>query len=128
MPRQLSRRNFLETSSAATALAAGSYFVSESPAQESKSANSRVSAVIMRANGRGGQLAQSFLAQTNTEIGYIADVDERVVKRLNKTIGERQERKPEGVDDFRRALDDKNIDVLFCAAPYHWHAPATILG
>ena len=34
----------------------------------------------------------------------------------------------EGVADFRRALDDKNIDVLVVAAPNHWHAPATILG
>lgn len=124
MPRS-TRRTFLQSSAAA--IAAG-YFVSETPAQESKSANSRISAVLMGANGRGGQLAQSFLAQTNTEIGFIADVDERVVDRMKVNIGKLQERKVEGVADFRRALDDKNIDVLFCAAPNHWHAPATILG
>ena len=118
MSQSLDRREFVKSSTAASAaFAAGSYFVSESPAQESKSANSRISAVLMGANGRGGQLTQSFLAQTNTEIGYIADVDERVVDRMKVNIGKLQERKVEGVADFRRALDDKNIDVLFVAAP-----------
>ncbi len=129
MSRPLPRRKFLENSALATTAAITSgYFISEAPAQESKSPSSRISAVLMGANGRGGALAQSFLAQANTEIGYIADVDERVVGRMLKVLGEKQERKAEGVADFRRALDDKNIDVLFCAAPNHWHAPATILG
>jgi predicted dehydrogenase len=32
------------------------------------------------------------------------------------------------VQDFRKILDDSKIDILVCAAPNHWHAPATILG
>jgi predicted dehydrogenase len=129
MPNSLNRRSFLESSSVAgAAFAAGSYFTSEAPAQESRSANSRISAAVMGANGRGGQLTSSFLAQPNTEIGYICDVDERVVARMLKTVSDKQERKAAGAADFRKALDDKNIDVLFCAAPNHWHAPATILG
>src|SRR5437870_6159864 len=43
-------------------------------------------------------------------------------------VSNRQERKPGGASDFRKALDDKEVDVLVCAAPNHWHAPATILG
>ena len=30
--------------------------------------------------------------------------------------------------DFRTILDDKEIDVFVCAAPNHWHAPASILA
>src|SRR5688572_32130056 len=111
MSKSVDRRSFIESSAATgAAFAAGSYFVSEAPAQQSKSANERVSAVLMGANGRGGQLATSFLAQTNTEIGYICDVDERVVGRMITAIGEKQERKAQGAADFRRGLDDKNID------------------
>src|SRR5689334_2049498 len=129
MSRLLARRSFLESTAAAGAgFAAGSYFVSESPAQEKRSANERIAVALMGANGRGGQLAKSFLAQTNTEIGYICDVDERVIGRMTTEVSKNQERKPTGVGDFRKALDDKNIDVLVCAAPNHWHAPATILG
>src|SRR5690606_1901164 len=28
----------------------------------------------------------------------------------------------------RRMLDDKDLDIFICAAPSHWHAPATILA
>jgi predicted dehydrogenase len=129
MSRSLDRRAILKSSAAAgAAFAAGSYFVSDTPAQESRSPNARVAAALMGANGRGGQLAKSYLEQTNTEIGYICDVDERVIGRMTTQISKTQERKPSGVADFRKALDDKNIDVLICAAPNHWHAPATILG
>jgi len=31
-------------------------------------------------------------------------------------------------DDFRKMLDNKEVDVLICAAPDHWHAPATIMA
>src|SRR5205814_1308631 len=30
--------------------------------------------------------------------------------------------------DFRKILDDKNVDALVVATPDHWHAPATILA
>jgi predicted dehydrogenase len=129
MSHSLDRRTFLHSSATgAAAVAAGSYFASESPAQDSKSANDKVVVALMGANGRGGQLATGYLEQPNVEIGYICDVDERVVTRMSEVIGKRQSSKPKGVADFRKALDDKTIDVLVCAAPNHWHAPATILG
>lgn len=129
MPRPIDRRSFLESSAVTgAAWAAGSYFVSQSQAQEVKSANARTVVGIMGCNGRGGALAQAFLGQTNCEIGYICDVDERAVGKVVTIVGDKQERKPQGVADFRRILDDKAVDCLACAAPNHWHAPATILG
>jgi predicted dehydrogenase len=43
-------------------------------------------------------------------------------------VADKQSLKPQGVADFRKALDDKALDILVVAAPNHWHAPATILG
>jgi len=128
MKRRASRRSFLETTAAGAALAAGSYFVSESPAQESKSANEKMVVGMMGVNGRGGALTQGFMGQPNCEVGYICDVDERAITKVVTTVAKKQERKPQGVVDFRRILDDKTVDCLVCAAPNHWHAPATILG
>jgi predicted dehydrogenase len=128
MSGPLDRRSFLESSTAAAAFAAGSYFVSEAPAQESKSPGERIVACIMGVNGRGGALAKAIMEQKNCEIGYIADVDQNVLNRVVKTVSDKQGKKPKGIKDFRQALDDKTVDVLFCAAPNHWHAPATILG
>ena len=38
------------------------------------------------------------------------------------------EKAPPPISDFRRILDDKDVDALVCAAPNHWHAPATIMA
>ncbi|HEY2760439.1 MAG TPA: Gfo/Idh/MocA family oxidoreductase, partial [Pirellulales bacterium] len=128
MSRPLDRRSFLETSAATATLAAGSYFVSEATAQEPKSAGDTIVVALMGVNGRGSELARVFMDQSNCEIGYIVDVDENILNRVVKTVNDKQKIKAKGIGDFRKALDDKSVDVLICAAPNHWHAPATILG
>ena len=128
MKASLDRRSFVATSTAGIAWAAGSYFVSESPAQESKSANEKLSIAVMGVNGRGSALTSGFLAQPNCEIAYIVDVDSRAIDKMMGPVAEKQSLKPQGVADFRKALDDKSLDILVVAAPNHWHAPATILG
>ena len=32
------------------------------------------------------------------------------------------------IGDFRRALDDKDVDAIAIATPDHWHTPMTILA
>jgi predicted dehydrogenase len=39
-----------------------------------------------------------------------------------------QKKRPQTVQDFRRVLDDKSIDVLVVGTPDHWHAIPTILA
>jgi predicted dehydrogenase len=122
------RRQFLQ-SSAATLAAAGPFGVmSEQAVAQSKAASDKLTAVVMGVNGRGGALCSSFLGQPNVEIAYIADVDSNALDRASKSVADRQGKAPQGVVDFRKALDDKSVDILVCAAPNHWHAPATILG
>lgn len=127
MSTSLSRRDLLQ---GAAALTAGAVMVhSSQPAQaQSKAANDKLVVAVMGVNGRGGALTKSFQGQANVEIAYIADVDERARDRVAKGAGDAQARKPEAILDFRQALDDKSVDILVCAAPNHWHAPATILG
>lgn len=123
------RRRFLQsTMSLAAALAGHSYFVNPSQARQPRTSANKVVVAVMGVNGRGGSLATTFLGQPNCEVGYVCDVDARALARVVKAVSDRQERAPQGVVDFRRALDDKGIDALVCAAPNHWHAPATILA
>ena len=35
---------------------------------------------------------------------------------------------PKVISDFRRALDDKNVDAIAIATPDHWHTPMTLLA
>jgi predicted dehydrogenase len=129
MPASADRRSFLKRSAAASAAwAAGSYFVSQSPAQETKSTGATLNVAVMGVNGRGGALATGFIGQPNCRVSHICEVDERAIGKVLNPITERQNHRPQTVTDFRQALDDKSVDILVCAAPNHWHAPATVLG
>jgi len=78
--------------------------------------------------GRGSALAKQFQQQPGTEVAYVCDVDKRKVASAAKGVADIAGRSPKTVTDVRRVLDDKDVDVLVCAAPDHWHAPATILA
>jgi predicted dehydrogenase len=108
-------------------------------------ASDRVVVGVMGVNSRGSVLAQSFAASGEAEVAYICDPDSRAVaqavgavsepRRLEaregqppQTLPPLQEQPPQGVGDFRRILDDRDVDALVIAAPDHWHAPATILA
>jgi predicted dehydrogenase len=125
MSQPLDRRAFLQASAAAGAV----YGVhSAAAAEETKSAADKVAVAVMGVNGRGAALAGGFAVQPGAEVAYVCDADERAVAKAVAQVASRQARKPEGVRDFRNALDDKSVDALVIAAPDHWHGPATILG
>ena len=121
------RRNFLKAGAAISASIAGTRVSAEddpSPASPSE----KIVIGIMGVNGRGKAIARGMMKQSNVEIGYICDVDRRASELTAKLVTKDQGKAPKVVADFREMLDDKNLDVLVCAAPNHWHAPATILG
>src|SRR6185436_9106518 len=78
--------------------------------------------------GRGMDHVRALLGISNAEIAYVCDVDQQRVDKAAKAISDQQNRAPKGVQDFRRMLDDHNVDAIFIATPNHWHAPATILA
>ena len=86
-------------------------------------ANNKIVVAVMGTNGRGMDHIQSYLAQSNVEVGCICDVDSRAIDKGVAAVVKKQEKKPRGVKDFREVLEDKSVDVLSVAAPNHWHAP-----
>ncbi|HLU47997.1 MAG TPA: Gfo/Idh/MocA family oxidoreductase, partial [Planctomycetota bacterium] len=126
--KTVDRRQFI---GAAATLASGLAFaprLRSASSQESASPSERIVVGIMGTNGRGTSLAKSFARANGSEVAYICDVDRRAIDKATRAIVDDQERRPEGVADFRRILDDRSVDALVVAAPNHWHAPATILA
>jgi len=71
---------------------------------------------------------QDFARGANTTVGYLIDVDAMVLNKAAAEISTLQSNPPKLVSDFRRALEDRNVDALIIAAPDHWHTAATILA
>ena len=125
MTDTIDRRSFmLQGSTAALGISTLGRF---SPFRSTSQASDRIAAAVMGVNSRGNELAQAF-ARMGADVRYICDVDSRAVEKTVADVTAMQDRSPEGVTDFRRALDDQSLDVLVIAAPDHWHAPATLLA
>ncbi|QNF31517.1 Gfo/Idh/MocA family oxidoreductase [Adhaeribacter swui] len=91
-------------------------------------ANERIKVASMGVNSRGLAVASNFARQENCEVLYISDVDSRAAEKCIATVEPIQKKRPKAAPDFRKALDDKNLDALIVTAPDHWHAPAAILA
>jgi len=122
----ITRRHFLkQTSAVAAGLGA---LGGAASLQAAKSPNEKVVVAIIGCNGRGMAHIAGYLALPNAEIGYICDVDSRAVEKGIAAVAKKQQRKPQGVKDFRTILDRPDLDAVSIAMPEHWHAPATILA
>ena len=126
-----SRRNFIRKTIAGTAAIS---FGGILPGFSSRSyadiigANDRIRIAVMGVNSRGLQLSNSFARQENCEIIYVSDVDSRAANKCIDSVEKLQNKRPEASPDFRKALEDKQLDAIVIATPDHWHAPAAILA
>src|SRR5438067_12663033 len=113
----MKRRKFLKTASAAgLSLAAAPRF----PAWLSTPGDT-VRVAVMGLNGRGTVLARTFARAAHAEVAYVCDVDSLVLAKGVSAVASAQSKAPKGLGDFRKALEDKDVDALVIAAPDHWH-------
>lgn len=125
MSQGIDRREFLGQTAltgAAVGLALGT------ASQVSAASANRKVVVGVMGMSRGRALAQAFAAHPDVEVKYVCDVDSERAGAAAESVGKRAAKAPQAIGDFRRILDDASVDALICAAPNHWHAPATILA
>jgi predicted dehydrogenase len=123
MHETLNRRQFLDRAAIGVASAAAATHLAHAQDKPSE----RVVIGIMGLS-RGLALASGFVAQPNVEIRYVCDTDSNRAAQGADAVEKAGAPKPKIIGDFRKILEDKEVDALVCAAPNHWHAPATILA
>ena len=78
------------------------------------------------ARGRGQDHYEHLAAIRNVRISHVVDVDERHFKTSLPFVKEKWGGDPKTETDFRRVLDNRDVDAVTIAAPDHWHALMTI--
>ncbi len=126
-----SRRDFIKkTAVASTSISLGGII----PAFNAKSyariigSNEKIKVSVVGVNSRGNALASSFAQQKNCEIAHICDVDSRAIEKCQSTLKSHKNIETKGFNDFRKSLQDKDIDAVVIATPDHWHAPLALLA
>ena len=112
------RRTFIRNSAMAT-VAIGTF---PTILHAGFSANEKVVVGLVGCLGMGFNNLKTFLAQPNVECGALCDVDRNVLEERAAEVEKIQGKKPVLYDDYRKLLENKDIDVVINATPDHWHA------
>ncbi len=125
--RDLSRRQFLGRSAKnAAEVAAGIVALSSTSLLASSSQRVRVGVIGVRTQGRhlAGQLAEL----PDVEVTTLCDVDRNLEAPAIRAVEEVSGKAPRWESDFRRVLDDRDIDAVVIATPDHWHAVMGVMA
>jgi predicted dehydrogenase len=128
MSSQFSRREFVKTS-LATGAAALASSVHVAAAQDAATAAApRPVTIGVMGLSRGLSVATTFGKQAGVKIKYVCDVDQERASTAANAVNSSLMQSAEAIGDFRRILDDKEVDALVAAPPNHRHAPAAIMA
>ena len=117
MIENLTRRALLQSTIAASVLKAGA----QTPAP-----SDRVRIGLIGCGGISVADTNAFLAQPESEIVVVCDVDDAQIKKTLDRLEKQERKRPDAVKDFRRVVDRKDVDVCLVCTPDHWHAIPTI--
>lgn len=78
-----------------------------------------------RNQGRGDALRA---IRRGGEIKTFCDLDQAILDKVNPELEKAQQKAPGTTKEFRRVLDDKDIDGVIVAVPDHWHTLITLLA
>src|SRR2546425_1310173 len=124
---EISRRSFLKRGTQG-GLGAAIGICSLVSSSRAVPASDKVVVGVMGVGGRGTFLATLFASRPDVEIAYICDVDSSKLGGAAKGVEELTTKRPKSVGDFRRMLDDRQVDAIINATPEHWHGLGTILA
>src|ERR1700735_881001 len=92
-------------------------------------ANDRLNFAVIGLNGRGYAHLSSLKANRSTaRISHVCDVDGNIVRKFADTVRQETGDAPATDQDFRKILEQKNVDAITIATPDHWHTPMAIAG
>jgi predicted dehydrogenase len=115
-----SRRNFIKT---ASVLAAGSVIPLNSfaNARAKVPASDKVRVALIGGNSMGWNDLASFLKNPEVDCVGLCDVDRSVLNRRADEVVKMGRPMPKLYVDYRKMLENKDIDVVVIGTPDHWH-------
>jgi len=114
------RRNFIKTTSV---LAAGSVLPLNilAKARRSVAPSDKINVALVGGNSMGWSDLESFLKNPEIECVALCDVDRNVLNKRTDDIVKMGRPKPKLYIDYRKMLENKDIDVVIIGTPDHWH-------
>src|SRR5947209_17244287 len=91
--------------------------------------NDRINFAVIGLNGRAyAHLASLKANRSAARVSHVCDVDGNILKKFADRTQQEMGEAPVAEKDFRRILEEKNVDAITIATPEHWHTPMAIAG
>ena len=121
----MKRRSFIKTTSLG---AAGAAVVSSASFAGVLGANDTINLAVIGTKGRGKALTKAAGICEKARVSHVCDVDTEILGEHLEYCEKELGYKPEAETDFRKLLENKDVDAIAVATPEHWHAPMAIMG
>jgi len=85
-------------------------------------ANEKINVGVIGCNGMGFSDLTAFLKNPEVECIALADIDDKVLARRAADVEKIRGKKPANLyKDWRKLIDNKDIDAVIVGTPDHWH-------
>ncbi|WP_289644470.1 Gfo/Idh/MocA family oxidoreductase [Maribacter aestuarii] len=123
------RRQFIKKTAAGTAVVTlGGLVLPQKSFAGILGSNDQINCAVIGVRSRAKAHVMAIHQDANAKILYNCDVDDTIIEEHNSWCQENIGYVPKVEKDFRKILEDKDVDAIFIATPEHWHAPMAILG
>ncbi|HTZ60542.1 MAG TPA: Gfo/Idh/MocA family oxidoreductase [Acidobacteriaceae bacterium] len=91
--------------------------------------NNRLNFAVIGLNSRGYAHLSALQANKQSAcITHVCDVDSRILDKFAAATNQAMGSPPAAEKDFRKVLEQKDVDAISIASPDHWHTPMAIDG
>jgi len=124
MTSNISRRAFLQSG----AMAIGASALSQTGCNNlfGVPASEKLTVGFIGTGSQGRNNMEDFCQTGYAQVKSICDVDDRQISLAQKLLNDLQSKEAAVEKDYRKILDDPEIDAVLISSPDHWHALQTI--
>lgn len=119
-----SRRGFVKK--AALFTTGASLLSTASWSNTSLSANEKINVGLIGCRNQGFYVLREFLQTGNVSCLGICDIDQQILDEKSAVLKKDFQQTPRLYKDFRKMLEDKDIDAVIIGTPDHWHCLQTV--
>jgi predicted dehydrogenase len=87
----------------------------------SRSANDKIIVGLIGCRSMGFGDLDNALKYPNVECGALCDIDDSILEKRTADVEHRQGKAPKKYKDFRKLLENPDIDAVIIGTPDHWH-------
>lgn len=119
--KEMDRRNFIKKSTALSASVSAATILASGALSAKTSANDKVNIALIGCRGMGFGILSKTFDFDDTNCVALCDIDNNVLNKRAKEVTEKQGRAPKKYNDYRKLLEQKDIDAVIIGTPDHWH-------